>query len=314
MQGQEQTRESTYNYNHFHPSTLAEDAKLIRDPEGPHPGDPAPDFTLKDTDGKEWRLHDLGGKPVVLITGSGTCPITQGSLPGMKSLYADYSHDCQWLMLYVREAHPGENMPGHKTHEQKREQAEFFRNETGTPWPILIDELDGRTHIDYGLLPNSVFLIDADGKVSFVGEITHAPTLRTALEQLFEQNMRGPVDNPEDKTPHMLGPTAYGWEALERGGHVSTRDVTRRMPPLAGNLWMGDKAQPLLDPLARRSEPLSTGNKIFLASMAGLRFSVWCGGCSRSTRSSTIPEGVASKRCSPSGAISSFSFPLPGVL
>jgi hypothetical protein len=42
-------------------------------------------------------------------------------------------------------------------------------------------------------------------------------------------------------------------QALERGGHVSTRDVARRMPPLAGNLWMGGKAQPLLDPLARHS-------------------------------------------------------------
>lgn len=42
----------------------------------------------------------------------------------------------------------------------------------------------------------------------------------------------------------MLGPTAYGREARERGGEVSQRDLARRMPP-AANLWMGEKAQPI---------------------------------------------------------------------
>lgn len=103
MSEQPTRAETEYNYNRFEPSVLMKDAKLIRQPEGPHPGDVAPDFTLKDTAGKQWELHHLKGKPTVMVIGSGTCPITQGSLPGMKALHRDYSRNCHWLMLYVRE-------------------------------------------------------------------------------------------------------------------------------------------------------------------------------------------------------------------
>jgi peroxiredoxin len=254
--------EREYNYDRFHPNILAKDMKLIRHPEGPHLGDLAPDFALKDTNGKEWRLTELQGRPVVLIIGSGTCPMTQGNLPGLQALHEEYSDRCTWLMLYVREAHPGEKMSSHKDYEQKRSQAEHFRNVTNTRWPILVDDLDGSVHKEYGLLPNSTFLIDADGKVSFIGEISHAPTLRKALDHLFEQNMRGVVPEGDDKMLHMLGPTAYGWEAIQRGGEVSMRDVSMRMPPLAMNLWMGHKMKPLLDPIASRSRPLDTQTKM----------------------------------------------------
>jgi cytochrome oxidase Cu insertion factor (SCO1/SenC/PrrC family) len=67
-----------YNYDRFHPRTLAKDAELVRHPEGPHLGEAAPDFVLQDTEGQEWRLSDLRGHPAVLIIGSGTCPLTQG--------------------------------------------------------------------------------------------------------------------------------------------------------------------------------------------------------------------------------------------
>lgn len=259
-----------YNYEHFRPGILGKDAELIRHPQGPRPGERAPDFSLQDTEGRQWRLQDLKGRPVVLLIGSGTCPVTQGNLPGLQSLFREYGDRCQWFLLYVREAHPGEQMPWHKTYERKRGQADYFRRVTGISWPVLVDELDGTVHKQYGLLPNSVFLIDADGRVSFVGQISHAPTLRRALDHLFEQNMRGPVPEGEDRKPHMLGPTAYGWTALERGGRVSKRDVTRRMPPLAMNLWAGDKIRFLLNPIAGRSKVLPPAAKAALASGAGI--------------------------------------------
>lgn len=265
-----QSEAQRYNYEHFMPGILMKDAQLIQHPEDPRPGTKAPDFSLKDIDGNEWHLQDLQGRPVVLLIGSGTCPVTQGNLPGLQDLYTEYGDRCRWLMLYVREAHPGEKMSAHKTYEQKRNQAKEFRRATQTRWPILIDELDGEVHKQYGLLPNSVFLIDADGNVSFVGEISHAPTLRQALDHLFKQNMRGVVPESEDKTPHMMGPTAYGWEAIERGGEVSKSDVSKRMPPLAANLWAGEKMQSALDPVASRSTPLSSQTKFALIGAAAI--------------------------------------------
>jgi hypothetical protein len=105
--------------------------------------------------------------------------------------------------------------------------------------------------------------------VAFIQQISHAPNLHDALAELMSHGMRGPVTRPIDKKIHMLGPTAYGWEALERGGTASKRDVAKRMPPLAGNLWMGHQAERLLDPVASRSTHTSA-SPMLVAALAGL--------------------------------------------
>jgi hypothetical protein len=171
-----------YNYAHFSPKYLVEDAKLAAKPKGVVPGQLAPDFELRDTEGRPWRLSELRGRPVVLITGSATCPMTHGSVYGLKEVHAEFDSRTQWFYLYVREAHPGERLPWHRAYEQKREQAEFFRRADQVPWPVLVDDLDGTTAHTYTTLPNAQFVIDADGVVAFRGDMAHGPTLYRALE------------------------------------------------------------------------------------------------------------------------------------
>jgi hypothetical protein len=257
---------ATYNYERFHPSTLGQDVKLVMSSPGPLPGDMAPDFALQDIDGKTWRLSELRGEPVVLIFGSGTCPMTTGSLPGLNTLHQERGHDgVQWLMLYVREAHPGEGMPAHQSIEQKRQQARRLRDEDGVEWPILVGELDGTTHSQYTELPNHLFLIDTEGRVAFRSEFAHAPTLWRALNQLEASGWLGPVDEGVDKTMHMVGPTAYGWTGPSRGGKTAINDLVKGAPPLAANLWLGQFMRPLLAPIAGRSRPLPPEAKFGLA-------------------------------------------------
>lgn len=86
--GANQSEAQRYNYEHFKPGILMKDAQLIQHPEDPRSGEAAPTFKLKDTNGKEWSLQDLQGRPVVLLIGSGTCPVTQGNLPGLQELYS----------------------------------------------------------------------------------------------------------------------------------------------------------------------------------------------------------------------------------
>jgi hypothetical protein len=263
-----QSAEESYNYHHFHRMTLARDAKLAMAPKGPLPGEEAPDFQLEDTRGKPWSLSELRGTPVVLIFGSGTCPMTTGSLPGLKKLHREFAHETQWLLLYVREAHPGEQMPAHETLEQKRAQAERMRRQEGVDWPVLIGELDGRTHKAYSELPNHLFLIDREGRVAFRSEFAHAPSLYEALQKLRAQDWRGVVPEGMDKTVHMFGATAYGWRGPRRGGRVALNDLIKGAPPLAANLWMGKMMRPLLAPIAGRSRPLPTGAKVAMAAGA----------------------------------------------
>ncbi|WP_181295051.1 peroxiredoxin [Pseudomonas sp. Q2-TVG4-2] len=266
QQPQVQQPPSVYNYDRFHPSTLGKDVKLVMSSPGPMPGDLAPDFTVQDIDGKTWRLNELRGQPVVLIFGSGTCPMTTGSLPGLTALHRERGQDgVQWLMFYVREAHPGEEMPAHHSMEQKRQQARRLRDEDGVEWPILVGELDGATHRQYTELPNHLLLIDTEGRVAFRSEFAHAPTLWRALQQLEVNGWVGPVDQGVDKTMHMVGPTAYGWGGPSRGGKIAINDLVKGAPPLAANLWLGQFMRPMLAPIAERSRPLPPAAKLGLA-------------------------------------------------
>jgi hypothetical protein len=251
-----------YNYDHFHPKYFLKDAKLAANPKGVVPGDVAPDFELRDTEGRSWRLSDLRGKPIVLITGSATCPLTHGSVYGLKEVFREFGDRAQWFYLYVREAHPGERLPSHGSHEQKREQAEFFRQADQVPWPVLVDNIEGTVAHAYTELPNAQFLIDADGRIAFRGDVAHGPTLYRALEQLLQQGGRGAIPDADDSMPHMLGPMVFGWDGIERGGEVSTHDIWKGAPPMAANLWLGNQMKPLLAPLAGRGKPLPTGVKI----------------------------------------------------
>lgn len=261
-------REDGYNYDHFHPSLFVKDAKLAAKPRGVVPGDPAPEFELRDTTGRTWTLSALRGKPVVLITGSATCPLTHGSVYGLEKVHERFGDEAHWFYLYVREAHPGERLTAHRSYEQKREQAEFFRSADEVPWPVLVDDVDGTVARAYTTLPNAQFLIDADGRVAFRGDVAHGPTLHRALTELVEQGERGVVPDADDSGPHMLGPMAFGWEGVERGGRVSTRDLWKGALPMAANLWMGNHMKPVLRPIAARGEPVPTALKV-LGGVAG---------------------------------------------
>ena len=243
--------DSRYNFEHFTPDLLTNGRREKR--LGPRLGERAPEFTLEDTEGRSWNLANLQGRPVVLILGSASCPMTHGSLPGLLDVFHEFGDRTQWLFLYVREAHPGEHLPAHNNLDKKRENARFFRELEDLEWPVIVDDLAGTTHRMYGLLPNPVFLIDSGGRVAFRGDHAHAPTLRNALKHLIEQGDRGVVCEGYDRRTHMLGAATYGWEAILRSGETARHDVAVSAPPLAANLWLGSHLKRVLDPVARRT-------------------------------------------------------------
>ena len=61
-----------YNYEHFRTRHLLYDARATLEKTGVQPGEPAPDFELRATNGATVRLSDLRGKPVLLHFGSPT--------------------------------------------------------------------------------------------------------------------------------------------------------------------------------------------------------------------------------------------------
>ena len=75
-------------------------------------GDMVPNHKIYTDDGAPTSVHDLiNDKPVMLITGSITCPMTIGSLADIADFQGAAGDKIDIVMIYVREAHPGENFP-----------------------------------------------------------------------------------------------------------------------------------------------------------------------------------------------------------
>lgn len=99
-----------------------------------------------------------------------------GEVPPLTKLYERYqSTGFAFFIVYVREAHPGENFPHHASFEQKLAHADKLRTlEKINKIPILIDDMQGTTHNAYGLLPNMIYLIDREGTVVYKSDWSDA--------------------------------------------------------------------------------------------------------------------------------------------
>ena len=155
--------------------------------------------------------------------------------------------------VLIRQEHPGPDVPPYRSLEQKLRDGSRHKEEDGIPWTVVVDELDGRVHRQYGGLADPSYLIGRDGMVSFYNYWTHIPTLHRAIETLMAMGGRGIVG--EHRVPHMLAAITDGWRGLRRGLPQSFVDLETAMPGFASGPWLGYQLKPLLAPAALRAEP-----------------------------------------------------------
>ncbi len=216
---------SSYNYDVFKKSTLMKNA-VKHFAAAPSPGDKAPDFELRTIEGDKIQLSDYRDeKNVVLTFGSATCPLTAASIGALNDLYEDYmdNEDVEFLFVYVREAHPGEQLPAHGNMADKIHAAEVLRDEEELRMPVLVDDLNGKVHRKYGSSPNPTFLIDKSGRIAYRQLATNASELGEAIEELLERQEERGVDHAvvhggESMSVPAVKPMLYSYRALERGG------------------------------------------------------------------------------------------------
>lgn len=147
---------------------------------GPHVGEVAKDFQLSTYDGSdEVRLSEvIGEKPVVLVFGNFTCGPFRRQSEGVKDLYDRYGDRAEFLMVYVREAHPidGWHMeqgdPRYEiaqpeTAEERHAVAATCKAEIEFEMPFLVDGIDDQVGRYYSGMPSRLYLIDGAGKVAF---------------------------------------------------------------------------------------------------------------------------------------------------
>jgi pimeloyl-ACP methyl ester carboxylesterase len=223
-----------YNYPSFdYGSEAAELERWRRD--GPAIDQPAPEFELADLDGNLVRLSDLRGRPVVLEFGSYTCPIFSDRVPAMEQLAREHP-EAIFMVIYVREAHPGENQPAHRSLLEKRSGAHKLAVEEALTRRVLVDSLDGATHRAYGGAWNPVYVIGPDGRVAMRLAWNHPAEVAAALNAL-----QSGAELHFGESTDMLrepGQRPLGQRLIERGGLKALQDFYRTAPAaLQDALW-----------------------------------------------------------------------------
>jgi hypothetical protein len=215
----------SYGYQRFTPAEydFTEDLGLKA-------GDTYRDVPLRTLSGEEVRLSDyLQDKPLVLETGSMTCPMYAQSVPPMRTLAETYP-ELDFVLLYVREAHPGELQPQHRTQDAKIEAACKTRRRYRETRDILVDDVEGSAHRFYGSMPNSIYVIAPDGEILFRSIWNNA----LEMEAILGDVARGqPVASRELKAVPPFSLRAV--RTLLMGGAVALWDFARGLPRLVSN-------------------------------------------------------------------------------
>lgn len=196
---------------------------------GPRAGEHAIDFPLTDLDGNEVRISDFRGKWLVIETGSSTCSMYTKNIPGMKLLRAQHP-DVTFVVIYVREAHPGERLHQHRTFDEKMNAARTLAPKYDEDRTILVDQLPGKFHITYGAMPNIVYVINPEGIVHYRCNWATVDGLAEALAD------RDNINTNEHADMHKLKASRGVWIAVKTmltGGIIALGDFVAALPKLA---------------------------------------------------------------------------------
>ena len=149
--------------------------------EGPKIGQQAPWFKLRkaEQEGSIELSSLIGEKPVVLVFGNFTCGPFRSFYPAIDRLYEKYKDRANFLMVYVREAHPsdgwkmesntkvGVEVVQPKTMEERTGVANQFCSRLHPNIPVVVDELSDPVGHAYSGMPARLYVIDRHGLVTF---------------------------------------------------------------------------------------------------------------------------------------------------
>lgn len=222
----ERTREEpAYNYQRFTPEEYH-----FENFSGLAVGDKFRDAEVFTLQGQKVRLSDyLKEKPLVLETGSMTCPMYSQSVPPMKEIMLKH-RQFDYLLLYVREAHPGERTPQHATQREKINAALKSSSVYGDHRETVVDSIDGEAHRLYGAMPNSIYVIDTDGCILFRSIWNNANDLDAVLSEM--ERSRKMIGREFKAVPPF---SINSIRTLLLGGFVALWDFARGLPRLVRN-------------------------------------------------------------------------------
>lgn len=133
----------------------------------PQIGQPAPDFTLTDSNGKEHKLSDFKGKFVVLEWLNHGCPfvVKHYSAGNMQKLQKEFTgKDVIWLSIVSS----GPGKQGHMTPEQTNA---AIADKGAAPTAVLIDESGAVGKLYDAKRTPEMFVVNPEGVLIYAGAI-----------------------------------------------------------------------------------------------------------------------------------------------
>jgi len=149
--------------------------------EGPDVDQTAPDFELNPLGGGDpIRLSDrIGKKPVVLVFGNFTCGPFRSMYPAVEAVKLRQQDNAEFLMVYVREAHPtdgwamksnervGVAVAQPTTFVERQAVAEQCAAKLNPSMPLLVDDISDTVGNMYSGMPARLYIIDTKGNVAY---------------------------------------------------------------------------------------------------------------------------------------------------
>jgi peroxiredoxin len=152
-------------------------------------GEPAPAFTLTDTDGKTVSLSDYKGKVVVLDWFNPTCPVCAmhykaGTIQNTAAKFKDKN------VVFLAINSGGKGIEG-----SEKTQNAKAKTDWKVTFPVLLDE-SGKTGHAYGAKTTPhCFVIDAKGTLVYAGAIDNGTPGKVGtvnyVEKAVEQTLKG---------------------------------------------------------------------------------------------------------------------------
>jgi thiol-disulfide isomerase/thioredoxin len=213
-----------YRYKHFTTRLLFRDLRFGKTTTGP--GDALPRFQLVTTEGDPLGNDDLpGDKPLLLVFGSMTCPNTASAAPHIQRLYEKLGDRVKFIMVYSREAHPGEHIGQAETLAEKLDHARALKNFFEIDWTVAVDTIDGDLHRALDPKPNSAILVNSQGTIVY-RSLWAAD--RAALQRMMQAVIAG-QQVTKTQSVALFGPVAKAMgqvqKTMQRGGPQAVKDL-----------------------------------------------------------------------------------------
>jgi len=153
-------------------------------------GEPAPEFTGIDTHGNSHTLSDFRGKPVILEWTNHECPYVRKHYKSgnmQKQQQAATDKGAVWLSIIS-------SAPGKQGHVTPTQANELTAERKAAPGAVILDET-GKIGRLYGAKTTPhIFIIDADGKLAYMGGIDSIPSTNPADIEKATQYVSAALD------------------------------------------------------------------------------------------------------------------------